>query len=261
MGTALITGASAGLGLEFAWQLAGAGHNVILVARRKDRLESAASESRAVTGVNVEVLPADLNRRMDVLKVSRRIADDALPPVGLLVNNAGFGLKSSFTENRLIDEEHGLNVMVRAVMMLSKAAVDAMTRRGHGAILNISSMTENMALGTYTAHKAWLRAFTEGLATELKGTRVTATAVLPGLTHTEFHNAAKMRTDMWPGWVWLSAEQVVEESLDAVRRGAVICIPGRGYKVLNAALRVLPRSAVRAIAGSHTHSRQRKGKP
>lgn len=257
MGTALITGASAGLGLEYAWQLAGAGHNVILVARRKDRLESLAAQIHAVTGVSAEVLQADLSRRVDVLKVSRRIADDGLPPVGLLVNNAGFGLKAGFTANKLIDEERGLNVMVRAVMMLSKSAVDAMLRRGHGAILNVSSMTQNMALGTYAAHKAWLRSFTEGLATELEGTNVTATVVLPGLTRTEFHSSARMRTDVWPRWAWLSSEEVVEESLAAVRRGDVICVPGWKYKALNAGLHILPRSAVRALAGARAHSLQR----
>ena len=257
MGTALITGASAGLGLEYAWQLAGAGHNVILVARRKDRLDSLAEQIRAVTGVTVEVLPADLSRRLVVLKVSRRIADDDAAPVGLLVNNAGFGLKQKFSKGTLLAEERGLNVMVRAVLMLSKSAVDAMTRRGHGAILNVSSMAQDMTLGSYSAHKAWVRAFTEGLATELEGTNVTATAVLPGLVRTEFHSTAKMRTDVWPSWVWLSAEDVVEESLAAVRRGDVLSVPGWKYRVLNAGLQILPRSVVRAVAGSRSHSRQR----
>lgn len=258
MGTALITGASAGLGEEYAWQLAGAGHNLVLVARRKERLESLAEQIRAVTGVDVEVLPADLNRRMDVLKVSRRIAVDDERPIGLLVNNAGFGLKKRFTRNKPLDEERGLNVMVRAVLMLSKSAVDSMTRRGHGAILNVASMTENMALGSYAAHKAWVRSFTEGIATELEGSRVTATVVLPGLVRTEFHHTAAMRAEVWPSWAWLSAEEVVEESLAAVRRGDVISVPNWKYQVLNAGLRVLPRSVVRAVAGSQSHSRQRK---
>lgn len=254
MGTALITGASAGLGAEYAWQLAAARHNLVLVARRTERLEELAAQIRAVAGVHVEVLPADLSDQAELDRVVSRISDDGERPVGLLVNNAGFGLAQRFVGGSLEKELYALDVMVRTVMILSHAAAAAMLRRGHGAILNVSSMTENTAMGTYAAHKAWVRAFTEGLATELAGSRVSATAVLPGLVRTEFHAVAKMKAEAWPEYGWLTAERVVSSSLDAVRRGDVLCIPSARYKTVSAALKFLPRTAVRHLAGVPAHA-------
>lgn len=256
MGTALITGASAGLGAEYAWQLAEAGHDLVLVARREDRLAALADQLRNAAGVRAEVLARDLADRAQLDDVAARLTDDARP-VGLLVNNAGFGLRARFLDNDIADEEVGLDVMVRAVMVLSHAAARAMAARGRGAILNVSSMTENTAMGTYAAHKAWVRSFTEGLSTELGGTGVTATAVLPGLVRTEFHEVARMRTDVWPEVGWITAEQVVEESLEAVRRGRVLVVPSLRYKAASAALALAPRSIVRALTGTGMHSRSR----
>ena len=174
MGTALITGASAGLGLEFAWQLATAKHDVVLVARDADRLEHLASQLRAAAGVRVEVLAADLSVRADVERVADRLRATE-HPVGLLVNNAGVGLNQRFVGGDLETEERAIAVMVHAVLVLSHAAAGAMVERGRGAILNVASIAALLASGTYSAHKAWVRTFTEGLAVELKGTGVTAT--------------------------------------------------------------------------------------
>src|SRR5690606_25044936 len=173
MATALITGASAGLGLEFAWQLATARHDVVLVARDAERLERLAGQLHAAAGVRAEVLSADLSERDQVERVAERLRDRDRP-VGLLVNNAGFALGQPFVGGHLTAHERGLDVMVRAVMVLSHAAVTAMVDRGRGAILNVSSVAALTAMGTYSADKAWVRVFTEGLAVELRGTGVTA---------------------------------------------------------------------------------------
>ncbi|NLE71583.1 MAG: SDR family NAD(P)-dependent oxidoreductase [Actinomycetales bacterium] len=248
MGTALITGASAGLGLEFAWQLATARHDVVLVARDAERLERLAGQLTAAAGVRAEVLPADLAVRDDVERVADRLRATERP-VGLLVNNAGFGVGQPIVGGDLAAHERGLDVMVRAVLVLSHAAAGAMVERGRGAILNVSSIAALMAGGTYSADKAWVRVFTEALAVELKGTGVTATALCPGLVHTEFHDRAGLDYSSYPEVAWLNAEQVVAAALADVRRGAVISTPSLRYTVAAEVVRLLPRAAVRAISG------------
>lgn len=254
MGTALVTGATSGLGLELAWQLATAHHDLVLVARTTERLGTVAEELRQIAGVEVEVLPADLARRDDLDRVAERLRD-LRRPVGLLVNNAGFGLGQTFVGGDLACEERALDVMVRAVLVLSHAAAGAMAARGRGAILNVSSMTARTAMGTYAAHKAWVLSFTEALAGELAGSGVTATALCPGLVHTGFHAAAGLDESAWSGPVWLDAERVAVDALAAVRRGEVICTPSMRYRSASAALRLAPRWLVRRVAGPATSAR------
>ncbi|WNB85465.1 SDR family NAD(P)-dependent oxidoreductase [Cellulomonas sp. ATA003] len=249
MGTALITGATAGLGLEFAWQLATARHDLVLVARDTERLERLAGQLHAAAGVQVEVLGADLSDRDDVKRVAARLAATERP-VGLLVNNAGFAVRQRFVGGDLAREEAAFDVMVRAVMVLSHAAAAQMTTRGRGAILNVASVAALMASGTYSAHKAWVRSFTEGLAVELDGTGVTATVLCPGFVHTEFHERAALDMTALPEIAWLHADDVVAAALADVRRGAVISTPSVRYRVASGVLRTLPRSVVRAL-GSH----------
>ena len=200
MATALVTGASAGLGLEFAWQLATAKHDVVLVARDVERLERLAGQLRAAAGVRAEVLAADLSDRAQTERVAERLRSTERP-VGLLVNNAGFGLGQRFVGGDLAAHERGVEVMVRALMVLSHAAAGAMVERGRGAILNVSSIAALTASGTYSADKAWVRVFTEALAVELKGTGVTATALCPGLVHTEFHERAGLTRNVAVCWI------------------------------------------------------------
>lgn len=244
-GRALVTGATAGLGLEIAWQLATDHHALVLVARDGARLTAVADRIRAAAAVEVEVVPADLSVPDDVARVADRLTD-AERPVDLLVNNAGFGLGQRFVDGDLAVEEEGLAVMVRAVLALTHAATTAMVPRGRGAVLNVSSAAALTAMGTYAAHKAWVRSFTEGLATELRGTGVSATALCPGLVRTEFHARAAMLTDSWPDWAWLDAPRVAAAGLAAVRRGEVLCTPGLRYSAATAALRLMPRWLVRA---------------
>lgn len=250
MATALITGASAGLGLEFAWQLATARHDLVLVARDEARLEEVAGQIRAAAGVHVQVLPADLTLPDDVARVAERLAasgDGEQRPVGLLVNNAGFATHQRFVGGDLDVELGALDVMVRAVLVLSHAAAEQMTARGRGAILNVASVAALTAGGTYAAAKAWVRTFTEGLAVELAGTGVSATVLCPGFTHTEFHERAGVDMSGLPDVAWLDADRVVATALADVRRGVVISTPSTRYRLASAALRAMPRSAVRAI--------------
>ncbi len=246
MATALITGASAGLGLEFAWQLATARHDVVLVARDGERLEHLAGQLRAAAGVKAEVLPADLSDRAQMQRVAERVADPDRP-VGLVVNNAGFGT-GAFVGGDLEAQERGLAVMVQAVMVLSHAAAGAMVPRGRGAILNVSSVAALTVGGTYSAHKAWVRVFTEGLAVELRGTGVTATALCPGLVRTEFHERAGIDFDGLPELAWLNAADVVSAALADVRRGAVISTPSLRYGIVAEVARLLPRAALRSLS-------------
>jgi len=244
----MITGASAGLGLEFAWQLATARHDVILVARDAARLERLALQLRAAAGIQVEVLPADLSVPDEVARVAERLQDRSRP-VGLLVNNAGFGLGGKFIGSDLVEQLRALDVMVRAVLVLSHAALEPMVERGRGAILNVSSIAALTAGGTYSAHKAWVRTFTEGLAVELSGTGVTATALCPGLVHTEFHERAGLEYSEVPELAWLNADQVVAAALADVRRGVVISTPSLRYAVASGLVRILPRKVIRAVSG------------
>lgn len=246
MATALVTGASAGLGEEFAWQLATAGHDLVVTARSRDRLSELADVVASATGVSVEVLPADLATEAGRDAVAARLAD-AAAPVSLLVNNAGFGLGKDFTRTTWEAERGLLDVLVTAPLHLTHAALPGMIERGHGAVLNVSSVAAHLSNSTYAAHKRWVVEFTEAIAGQLKGTGVTATAVLPGLTRTEFHDRAELNweKDRYSEIAWLSAEDVVSSALAAVRRGAVTVTPSVRYAAASALARLAPASATR----------------
>ncbi|HLS03661.1 MAG TPA: SDR family NAD(P)-dependent oxidoreductase [Actinomycetales bacterium] len=248
MGRALITGASSGLGEEFAWQLAEARHDLVLVARDEARLERLAALLGAAGGIEVEVLPADLSDRDQLERVAQRLRDRSAP-VGLLVNNAGYGLHQSFIDGDIQAEEQLLDVLVRAVLVLSHAGAETMVEKGRGAVLNVSSVAALTAMGTYAAHKMWVRTFTEALATELRGTGVTATVLSPGFVRTEFHDRAGWKNMPWPDEAFLDPMRVVATALNDVRRGAVISTPSLRYQVASAVARLSPRSAVRALTG------------
>lgn len=255
MGTALITGASAGLGRAFAVELARRGHDLVLVARNRDRLEELATELQREYAVATEILPADLADRDQTEQVAQRLRD-LDRPVDLLVNNAGFGIGRSFSRGDLADEERALDVMVRAVLVLSHAAAGAMRTRGHGGILNVSSVASFAVMGTYSAIKSWVTVFTEALSVELAGTGVRATAVCPGFVHTEFHDRASMNMSALPDALWLDADQVVTGALRDLDAGRAVSVPSATYKAVTAGLRVVPRSAVRRVSGALAQRRR-----
>lgn len=248
MARALITGATSGIGLEIAWQLAAERNDLVLVARNKARLEEVAEHIRQVADVRVDILPADLSTDLGIEAVCSRIRDTS-DPINVLVNNAGFGLGQEFVGGSIERERVGLTVMVRAVMETCHAAAPVMAETGRGGILNVSSMTSLTAQGTYSAHKAWVRTFTEGLAASLEGTGVSVTAVCPGLVHTDFHISANVDPSQWPEYAFVSAEKVAIQAIDALRRGRVIITPSLRYRALAGMLRIAPRSLVRRVAG------------
>jgi short-subunit dehydrogenase len=256
--TALVTGASSGIGRALAERLARQGTHLVVVARDRARLERLAAELRAAHGVDVEVLVADLADRSQTGTVCERLAD-ADRPVDLLVNNAGFGQERAFLDNDLAREEAALDVMVRAVMLTSHAAGRAMRARGHGAILNVSSVASFIANGSYSADKAYVTVLSEALAGQLYGSGVTVTALCPGLTRSEFHERARMDLPRVPSGFWIDADEVARQALADAAAGKVVSVPGAQWKVASTVLRALPRPLVRGGAVRALEGLRRRG--
>lgn len=255
MGTALVTGGTSGIGATFARQLAERGHDLLLVARDAARLEEAAADLRS-RGVRVEVLAADLGDRADVQSVADRLADPARP-VDLLVNNAGFGLGGRVIDGDLAEHERAIDVMARAVLLLSVPAARAMRSRGRGAIVNVSSVAGFVSMGSYSAVKSWVTVFSEGLAGELHGSGVTVTALCPGFVRTDFHQRAGLRMSKLPELGWIDPDSVVRQCLRDVAAGRVVSVPTLRYQVVVALARYGPRPAVRRVSRAIVGMRSR----
>jgi len=248
MPTALITGASAGLGLEFARQLARRRADLVLVARSTDALDEAAAALRSEYGVAVEVLSADLAEEADVERVAARLRD-AADPVDLLINNAGFGLPLQFADNDIDDEVRHLRVHVEASMRLMHAALGSMRGRG-GRIINVASVAGFISRSTYSACKSWLIGFSRWANVEYARDRVTVTAVCPGFTHTSFHERMGLAPghEGVPSFMWLDARDVVREGLRDAARGKAVSVPSLRYKAIVALARLLPSSLTSGVA-------------
>ena len=248
MPTALITGASAGLGAEFARQLARRRADLILVARSTGDLEVVAAELRSEHGVAVEVLPADLSIDEDVERVADRLRD-ASDPVDLLINNAGFGLPLQFADNDIDDEVRHLRVHVEASMRLMHAALQTMRGRG-GRIINVASVAGFISRSTYSACKSWLIGFSRWANVEYARDGVTVTAVCPGFTHTTFHERMGLEPghEGVPGFMWLDARNVVREALRDAARGRAVSIPSLRYKAIVAVASLLPSALTSGVA-------------
>lgn len=244
--TAVITGASAGLGAEFATQLAADGHDLVLVARNETRLSAYAKQLHTQYGVDVEVLAADLSQDTGIDRVVRRLTDPDRP-ITMLVNNAGFGVPGDICDSLPDDLNQMITVMCTAVLRLSQAAACSMRDQGTGTIINVSSVAGWTTRGVYAACKAWTTTFTESLALELAGTGVGVTALCPGFVRTEFHGRAAIDTTSLPSYAWLHAADVVRDSLRDARRGKVLSIPDIRYKALVLALQHIPRPLLRNV--------------
>ena len=247
--TTLITGATAGIGAAFARAFAARGHRLVLVARDGERLAAAVGALTAAGATGVEVIEADLTRAADRERVCVRLADPERP-VGTLVNNAGIGLGRSLADSAAADLQRQLDLNVAAVLHLTRAALPGMTARGTGAVINVASVAGLFPNpgASYAASKAWVVAFTEGLAMTLRGTGVRVQALCPGLVRTEFHERAGIRLGRVPGAAYLEADAVVAGSLADLRRGRIVSVPGALYKILIGVTRVLPRPAVRLLS-------------
>ena len=242
MPTALITGASAGLGAEFARQLAQRGADVVLVARSAISLEELAHELRETYGVSADVLTADLVTDDGMALVVERIADSR-HPIDLLVNNAGFGLPLHFADNDIEDEVRHLRIHVEAPMRLMHAALASMRGRG-GRIINVASVAGFISRSTYSACKQWLIGFSRWANAQYAQDGVSVTALCPGFTHTSFHERMGLAPgdEGIPAIGWLNAPDVVREGLRDAARGKAVSIPSLRYKLVVALTRVLPTS-------------------
>lgn len=241
MTTALITGASSGLGAEYARQLAERGADLVIVARDREALSSLAGELSARHGVHVEVMPADLTDSGGLGEVERRVADRERP-IEVLVNNAGIGLPLSFHRNDVEAEVAHLRLHVEASLRLTHAALGPMLERGHGRILMISSVAAFIPGSTYSAAKAWLLNFSRWANAVYARRGVTVTAVCPGFTHTRFHEKLGLAPgeEGIPGWMWLDAAFVVRQSLRDAARGKAVSIPSGRYKALARLAAIVP---------------------
>jgi uncharacterized protein len=242
--SALITGASSGIGLEYARELAARGADITVVARRKDRLEQLAKE---LTSVKVEVLVADLGTDDGVSLIEQRLADS---PVELLVNNAGISTVGPFHEQSAADEAAEVALNVVALHRLSHAAVKPMVEAGHGGILNVSSIAGEQplrGLATYSASKAFVTRFSEALHSEVKAKGVHVTVLKPGYVWTEMNPNGPDRKSM-QGRFWLEADAVARHSLDAVEAGRLYSVPGPHWRAASGLINALPMQLVRGLS-------------
>lgn len=254
MATALITGGTSGIGAAFARQLAARGFDIVLVARNQARLDAVAADLHARSGIFVETISADLADRGDVERVAERLRDDSRP-VEFLVNNAGLGVHAKLLDVDTSSHEYALDVMCRAVLVLGASAGRSMRARGHGTILNVGSVAGLITMGSYSAIKAWVNSYSEGLAVELRGSGVTATALMPGWVETEFHSRAGIRTSSIPKSLWIDADRLVTDALRDVDRRRVISIPSLRYKMLSWFARHAPRAGVHWVSAKISSSR------
>ncbi|MFF5259134.1 SDR family NAD(P)-dependent oxidoreductase [Actinomadura viridis] len=239
--TALVTGASSGIGVSFARSLAARGTDLVIVARRADLLDELARELVERYRVAVEVVAADLTDPAERGEVERLLRAD---PVELLVNNAGFGAFGPFAEGALEEQLRQVELNVVALVRLTHAALPAMIERGRGGVLNVASMAgfaPSPGSATYGATKAYVAAFSESLHAEVAGKGVHVTALCPGFTRTDEASEA--------GLLWLRRADVARAGLEAVAAGRALCVPGAQYKAALPALRMAPRGLLRAAAG------------
>lgn len=241
--SALITGASSGIGAAFARHLAADGYDLVLVARDSARLEQLAREVGERHHVSVEVLAADLTDDAGCAEVEHRLQRSERP-TDLLINNAGLAAAPRFDDGPVEAEEHMLRLNVRAVMRLTHAFVPVALERGSGEILNVSSVASFAPVSpgsTYSSTKAWVRDFSESLHLLLADRGVQVMALCPGFVRTEFHQRAGLPTNTGGRFWWLTPEKVVAIALKKLRRGNAVCIPTTRYWLLAGVLHHVPR--------------------
>jgi uncharacterized protein len=252
---ALITGPTSGIGAGFARRYAIEGYDLVLVARDVERLNELAEAMSAEHGTNSEVLVADLADADGRGRVADRLANG----VRVLVNNAGFGSSGEFWTADPAVLQSQLDVNVTSVMQLTRAALPPMVEAGAGTVINVASVAGLLPGrgSTYSASKAWVVSFSEGLANGLAGTGVSVHALCPGFVHTEFHQRAGIDMASMPSFMWLDIDDVVGECLADVARGEVVIIPGLQYKALTTAGRIVPRNVVRFMTRTIGRARDR----
>jgi short-subunit dehydrogenase len=240
---AVVTGASSGLGETYARMLAGRGFDLLLVARRLERLEALCRELELAHGIHAEPLCADLADESQTEDVARRMEDE--PNLELLVNNAGFGTLGYFHETGYARQADMVKVHVLATMRLTRAALPGMIGRARGGIINVASVAgffRSAGNASYCSTKRWMIDFSEGLRLEMDklGSPVAVQALCPGFTYTEFHDTLGVKRELIPKWLWLDAESVVRASLDALAGRQLFVVPGWQYKLGVLASKLMP---------------------
>jgi short-subunit dehydrogenase len=251
---ALVTGPTSGIGRAFALQLAGRGHDLVLVARDEARLRDLAAELEGTHGAASEILVADLSERAGMAVVEARLSDASAGsgdrrPVDLLVNNAGFGLKRRFLDNTIEQEQAHLDVLVTAVMRLTHAALGPMTRRHGGGIINVSSVAGFQPRGSYSAAKAYVNRFGEWASNEYGKQGVRIMTLCPGFTRTEFHERMDVGRNAVPGVLWLDVDDLGTDARPDFDAGKVFSVPSLRYKVITGVSRHLPAGLLHRFQG------------
>jgi uncharacterized protein len=250
--TALITGASAGIGEAFADVFAAAGFDVVLVARREERLQALAERLRTTHGVRADTIVADLGNPYAADQLMAALTSRGLQ-IDALVNNAGYGVPGAYLRSSWETHDAMLRVMVTSVAELTYRLLPAMVERGYGRIINVASLAALVpAPGghtLYAATKAFLIKFSEALGHEVRAKGVHVTALCPGFTYSEFHDVTGTREQMkqLPSWMWMDADTVARQGYDAVMQGVPIYVNGRINRTIAILVRVTPRWLIRAI--------------
>ena len=258
----LVTGASAGIGAALAESFARREHDLVLTARRADRLAALASDLAARHGVAAHVVVQDLADDDAVPRLAAALAERGLVP-DALVNNAGYGLPGPFLASDWAAQRRVLRVLLERPVELAHALAPAMVSRGHGRILNVASVAGLVPAGgghtLYPATKAALIRFSQALHVELAPAGVHVTALCPGFTRTEFHDVNETRAAMRaiPRFLWLDAVRVAEAGCEAVWRNDPVCVPGRRYRAIVAAARLVPENA---LLGATSRQARRLGR-
>ncbi len=241
----LVTGASAGIGEAFARELAARGHHLVLVARREDRLQALADELHRAHGSSCLVIAADLSDPAAPESLCRTLESRGLQ-VDWLINNAGYGLPGTLVANPWQAHADFVQVMMTAPTELAWRLLPGMRKRGHGRIVNVASLA-GFVPGTaghtlYAASKAYLIKLSQSLALENRDAGVHVSALCPGFTRSEFHDVTGTRQKMnaMPGFMWLAADEVARQGIEAVERGTVVHVPGRVNRAIKAITESLP---------------------
>jgi short-subunit dehydrogenase len=254
---ALVTGASAGIGMAFARALAARGVNLVLTARRGGRLDALAAELRAAHGVDVHVMPCDLADPAAPADLQARIEQAGLA-IGMLVNNAGYGVTGYFVSQPWAVQAAFLQVLVTAPTELCHRFLPGMRERGHGRIINVSSLAGHVPGSSgqtlYAGAKAYLIKLSQALTLEYAHEGVHVCAVCPGFTWSEFHDVTGSREMMskLPKWMWMDADAVVRQGLDAVERGDAVIVTGRINRIIKAVFKVLPDGLALRMIGKRS---------
>ena len=257
MPIALITGATAGIGAEYARQLAAGGMDLVLVARDPDRLRAVAQGLTASYGIGVEGIAADLLQEQQLTTVETRVAATDRP-IDYLVNNAGFGLPQDFADTGVADELRQFDLLARVPLRLIHAALAQMLPRHSGTIVTVSSSAAFAGLGSYSAAKAWSVVFSRWANAYFRSSGVTVSAIAPGFVRTEFHERMNVaRESMAPRWMWLDVDVLVRKAIRDVARKRAVSIPTLRYKLIMGIVRIAGPAVAWAVARRGTADRRR----